>query len=423
MNISHRNCGCVAAVLAFALAAFAQSDLLPEILLLSKIKRQARQDLTRIPNFTCLETIERTSRNSVSKPFSPVDVILVEVAHAGDRELFAWPGASRFENPNLGAMISSGLISNGEFVSHARTVFLGDYGVVRYAGMEEVRGRQAARYDYETSAAFSGYTVHNAGREAVVGVKGSFWGDSISFDLLRLTAIATNISADVGVRRVFTEVDYSRNRIGTGDYLLPQAATVEIDLDTGLEQRNRIEFTHCRQYSSESVLSFNDPDVELARGPVSPTPGRIVEVVLPPDLMVAVVLETPIHLDRARIGEDISAVLDSDLSRKGHPIAPKGAVISGRVRMVQREKSGYTMGLEFTDLSFAKGHARFVAKLINVDSRYAQSEFAQEPTRSSGIQLDLPMALPGVATFFVPARITELPKGMIMQWKTMAVGK
>jgi hypothetical protein len=406
-----------------AVSAAAQSDLPPEILLLSKIKRQARQDLIRIPNFTCLETIERTSRNSESKPFSAVDVILVEVAHAGDRELFAWPGASRFENPDLGTMISSGLISNGEFVGHARSVFLGDYGIVRYAGMEEVRGRPAARYDYETSAAFSGYTVHNAGRDAVVGVKGSFWADSTNFGLLRLTAIATGISADVGIRRVATAVDYSRNRIGTGDYLLPQAAMVETDLDTGLEQRNRIEFTHCRQYSTESVLSFNDPDVELARGPVSPPPGRIVEVMLPPDLMVTVGLETPIHLDRARIGEDISAVLDSDLKQKGRTIAPKGAVISGRVRLVQREKSGYTVGLEFTDLSFERGHSRFFAKIVNVDSRYAQGDVAAEPAKSSGFQLDLPMALPGVATFFVPDRVAELPKGMLMQWRTMAVGK
>jgi hypothetical protein len=421
MTITRRSW--VWAVPVFAIAAFAQSDLPPEILLLSKIKRQARQDLKRIPNFTCLETIERTSRNSESKPFSPVDVILVEVAHAGDRELFAWPGASRFENPNLGNMVSSGLISNGEFVSHARSVFLGDYGVVRYGGLEEVRGRPAARYDYETSAAFSGYTVHNAGREAVVGVKGSFWADSTNFGLLRLTAIATNIPAEVGIRRVFTGVDYSRNRIGTGDYMLPQAATVETELDTGLEQRNRIEFTHCRQYSTESVLSFSDPDMELARGPVSPMPGHIVETVLPPDLIVTVSLEAPIHLDRARIGEDISAVLDSDLRQKGPLIAPKGAVISGRVRLVQREKSGYTVGLEFTDLSFEKSHARFFAKLIHVDSRYAQHEAAPEPGHSSGIQLDLPMALPGVATFFVPNRITELPKGMLMQWKTMAVGK
>src|SRR5260370_26735062 len=150
----------------------AQSSGLPtEILLLSRIKRQAKQDLARVPNFTCLETIERTSRTSESKPFGAVDVVLVEVAHVGDRELFAWPGAARFDSPDLSPMIGSGMVSNGEFVSHARSVFVGDFGVIRYVGIEEVRGRPAARYDYEISTAFSGYTVHNAGRASVVGVK------------------------------------------------------------------------------------------------------------------------------------------------------------------------------------------------------------------------------------------------------------
>src|SRR5258706_1481889 len=140
MNIIRRNCGFVAAMLVFTSAAAAQSDLPPEILLLSKIKRQAKQDLTRIPNFTCLETIEGTSRSGESKPFSGGDVVLVEVAHVGDRELFAWPGSPRIENTGLGPMIGSGLVSSGEFLSHARSVFVGEYGVIHYVGVEEIRG-------------------------------------------------------------------------------------------------------------------------------------------------------------------------------------------------------------------------------------------------------------------------------------------
>src|SRR5260370_29470226 len=142
------------------------------------------------------------------------------------------------------------MVSNGDFVGHARSVFVGDFGVIRYAGIEEVRGRPAARYDYEISPAFSGYTVHNARRASKVGVKGSFWADSRTVDLLRLTAEGTAIPVDLGVRGVSTVIDYSRIRIGTSDYLLPQAATAQIALGTGLEQRNRIEFTHYRPYST-----------------------------------------------------------------------------------------------------------------------------------------------------------------------------
>ena len=400
-----------------AAIAAAQSALPPEVLLLSKVKRQAKHDLERIPNFTCIETIERSSRNAESKPFNTVDTVLIEVAHTGDREMFAWPGG-HFETADLGAMIGSGLVSNGEFLGHARSVFIGDLGTVRYHGREQVEGRQAARYDYAVTPSFSGYTIHNAGRQAVIGVRGSFWADAATFDLLRLTADGSDIPAELGVRHVTTVVDYSRVRIGSDYYLLPQSATVALASESGREERNRIEFTHCRQYATESVLTFADPDIEAAK-PAGNAAPRIVETFFPADSIVMLSLETPIDLEHDTVGREISARLESDVSHKGRVFAPKGALVSGRIRLLRREGAGYSVGLEFTDVTFDGGHANFLAKLASLDSRYAQAGTSVETSSSPGFQLELPMALAGVATFFIPDPVKVLPKGMRTQWRTV----
>lgn len=81
---------CMVACAALALAA--QSDLPPEILLLSKIRHRAVADLSHMPNFTCLETIERATRRYAWNEFSVQDVVQVEVAHVGSEELFSRPG-------------------------------------------------------------------------------------------------------------------------------------------------------------------------------------------------------------------------------------------------------------------------------------------------------------------------------------------
>ena len=395
---------------ALALPACAQSSLSPEVLLLSRIRSHATADLSHLPNFTCLETIERSTRNSPLKPFNVKDVVQVEVAYVGERELYAWPGASNFESRPLGDMIGSGMTSMGEYSAHARSVFMG-YAVIHYADEEEMGGHRAARYDYEISPAFSGYVVNVNGSSAIVGVRGAFWADTTTFDLLRLTVEGTDIPNQLGVRAMLTGIDYSRLRIGSGDFLLPRSSHVWMGHDTGIENRNRIEFTHCRQYATESVLSFEEPSKAGERPDARARQAP--EFTLPAGLTVSIRLEAPILILTAKVGDTISAALSSDLKHTGRLLAPKGALVSGRLRLLQKDGERLIVGVEFTDLAFGDSHARFFAKLMSADSRYTQRQATTY----------LPPELPGVGTFFIPAGVAQLPKGMPMEWKIVGLGK
>ena len=59
---------------------------------------------------------------SSRQPFKPLDVVQLEVAEFGARELFAWPGQTNFEDKD-GQIL--GLSSHGEFYAHLHTVMAG----------------------------------------------------------------------------------------------------------------------------------------------------------------------------------------------------------------------------------------------------------------------------------------------------------
>jgi len=95
-----------------------------EVVLLAHFKERMQQVLSLVPNYTCLETIQRSVRDRHAIAFSPLDIVLLEVSNLGDKERLAWPGARRFEEADLSSFASGGLLGSGIFALHARTVFL-----------------------------------------------------------------------------------------------------------------------------------------------------------------------------------------------------------------------------------------------------------------------------------------------------------
>src|SRR5262245_59103634 len=94
----------------------ARQDLPADILLLARIKAKAAENLKRLPNYTCTETVVRTRRRRESRKTEPVDTLRLEVALVDGREMFTWPGGGKFEEKNLGEMVGAGAaISNGNF--------------------------------------------------------------------------------------------------------------------------------------------------------------------------------------------------------------------------------------------------------------------------------------------------------------------
>jgi hypothetical protein len=424
-----------AIVLSGPLIAF-DPELPPELVLLAKIKRKASQDLSHVPSFTCLATFDRAERRDDAKPFMHVDTVRAEIAYVNGQELYAWPGSKSFDGGTFAQIVGAGLVGSGEFLSHARTVFVSDAGSIVYGGAEEYAGRPAVRYDFSISPLFSGYHITVPEGSATIGMKGSFWADRNSLDLLALIVRGTEIPARLGVRSIETQIDYQRVHVGrSSTILLPLSAVTTLAHDSGKTNRNQIEYTHCREYLAVSAVSFDRAGDDLK--PENQRPAADAEIILPALLVVNTRLRTPIDSATAVVGDAISAVVESDVRQKGKLVIPAGAILTGRVRVLQKDgPDRFIIGLEFTDLTFEDKHGRFIAELQHLDptggvqmlesNKLATNErtILSPDTPHGSIEIErrethIPPQLPGVATFFVlKTKRFELAAGLRMEWRT-----
>ena len=142
----------------------------------------------------------------------------------GNQEFYAWPGDSKFEEKNIGQLIPNGTIGSGDFALHAYAVFLSRGPTYTYAGETTRNGRRLIRFDYRVAEAESGYTLRVPPREAQVGYHGSFLVDRETLDLVRLEVAAADIPPDLGLTGAVDVMEYSRVRIGDGEYTLPASS-------------------------------------------------------------------------------------------------------------------------------------------------------------------------------------------------------
>ncbi|HTD43810.1 MAG TPA: hypothetical protein VK687_06495, partial [Bryobacteraceae bacterium] len=89
-------------------AAFAQ-DLPPEVLLLSRVRRHVQEELQRLPNISCLETVQREHKPARGK-VQPLDTVRLEVLNNGRKELFASPGDRKFSEQHPISYAGSGVL-------------------------------------------------------------------------------------------------------------------------------------------------------------------------------------------------------------------------------------------------------------------------------------------------------------------------
>jgi hypothetical protein len=131
-------------------------------------------------------------------------------------------------------------------------------------------------------------------------------------------------------------VNYARMGIGDYNVLLAQQADLHMLDDKGVEDFDRLEFTHCRAYSAESIIRFDgdqqDPPKALpaASAPIPPAPDHASQSV-PALLLITVQLTTSIS-DQDTVGTLIEGKVSYDVLRKGKILIPKGSTVRGRIR-------------------------------------------------------------------------------------------
>lgn len=400
----------------------AQSELSPDVLLLARIKAHMEQNLKRLPNYTCVETVERSRRRAPARKFELVDALRLEVAMIGRKELYSWYGESRFQERDLIDMVG-GAIGNGDFALHAYSVFLSSAPTYTYAGEGVLEGRRTIRYDYQVPLIRSGYRIRVPPREARVAYHGSFWVDAESLDLVRLDVIADQIPAELNLAEARTTIWYGRVPIGEQEFLLPRRSELVMTDLGGNENRNRIEFTQCRQFAGESHLSFGEPPPDLPR-----PAAQMREFELPAGITVELRLETPVDSESSFVGDPVRAVVARNVKKDGRLLIPKGALVTGRLTRLERlaaPASHYLVGFEFYAVEFDGARAPFRARLEQAGAATSRIPGSAlhlaylPPERRTLLLLIEPSGRrTGAALLLARAWRFQLPRGFTMLWNT-----
>jgi hypothetical protein len=393
-------------------AALMGQALAPETLLLARIKTHMSGVLSRQPNYTCVESIERSRRPARSKRFQLVDALRLEVAVVEGKELFAWPGEREFKERDLREIAPGGAIANGSFALHARSVFLSGTPSFTYRGEEELEGKKTARFDYTVPQFRSGYRIRVGDAEGTAGYYGSFWADVETLDLLRLDVFAQEIPPHVPLRASSDSMHYRRVPIGESTFLLPESSELSMIDAFGNESRNKVHFSRCRQYAGESVLSFDEapetaPEVKFVE------PLRI-----PANLTLDVELLTPVRFPGTSTGDEVEARVKKDAKRKGVVVVPKDARLLGNVSLLEKMNGGFAVAFTWREIKDGE-------RVAPVQLSLEEGGMIQAPRRSAMSQVYLlagPDAPPASRNhrnvFYVRKSTLDIPRGFPMLWRT-----
>lgn len=384
---------------------------------LARFQEKVRQDMSGIPNYTCLETIDRTHRMPRSRSFRPVDTVRLEVSNVDGKELFAFPGASHFEDRDVGALVAGGAMGTGMFALFAQNLFVAARGTRLYRGEQNLAGRAAVRYDFRLTKEESGLQIKINVVSEIVAAKGSFWFDPDSLDLLRMDMRGDAMPHALGLDEVIVRTQYARTHIGDADALLPAQSEMTLTRFSGESSRNIIDFSQCHAYISQSTISFAAPPASLD----VPKP-QVREVDLPAGLLVPIELETAIDSKTSSVGDPLHGRVVEDVRDQGALAIPRGAAILGHILKLNRAylSAPLAIGIEISDIEWEGVHARFRGELLDIDRESAGKHHPVTIHQDRSERVLISRQLPGAGVFFIDAGKIRIPPGFHMLWRTLA---
>jgi hypothetical protein len=333
----------------------------PPVQLMARAKERMQIVMGSQPNYTCLETIDRT-RKTPDLSASIEDTLRLEVALVDGSEMFAWPGSKEFQTKELRELMITGLFGNGNFGMYTNMLFAGDGPAFEPDGETKIRGRRAIRFRYRVPRPVSGYYLTVGQLSDRAGFHGFVFIDPETADALRVELVAEEIPPHLGVAAAESTVDFARVRISPDDepFLLPIESTLMLALDDATRGMNRTRFSACRKFVGESALILEDPAL------LQSAAGVIEEVRLAVGAEVELEFKSSIPLRTIAIGDEITAELKADLKEGKRIVVPKGAIAKGRIWALQRVPDSIEVLLRIHELSWPGAHATFRAEIARV---------------------------------------------------------
>ena len=341
MGLALRSCIVLLAVATAASTADSDGDEL-----FNKARAKVLDNTRRMPRYTCVETVSRSQYLPAANPsecqslvtmqrlvstrgsLMEHDKLRLDVAFIENGEIFSWAGANKFETNDVANLAGGGASGSGEFGSFLASVFGSAPDAIRYTGLSQ----NLAQFEYNVPLATSNYHFRAIGPPRTVEYRGTFLVNPADADLRQLVVEADQFTPADRVCRVRHVMDYTRVKIGSGEFLLPQVSTMDALYTNGVETLNETRYSGCREYVGESTIHFDDigaaSGTAASKAALQPLPSKV-------DLLIG--LSKPIQTDTAAAGDAVDGVLlrDATDSNLG-TIARVNDRVHGRILRLQQ---------------------------------------------------------------------------------------
>jgi len=390
-----------------------------EAVLVARVRVVMDEMLHRLPDYTCVETIERSAREPSETKYRMLDRVRVEVAYFKGSELYAWPGAPKLEERDLGEMVGgAGAIGTGDFALHLMATYRGAVPL-HFAGDDTLRGRIVLKFTQTVPVALSNYVVYAPPVKSVVGYEVTVWHDAQSLELLRFELLATEFPAAMPVRKTFKTIEYQDALVGGSEFRLPAATELTMVGENRLEARTRSTFAHCRQYLGESTITYGDPE------PAGPREAARTNAKLPAGVKVAVKLNRTIELSAAARGDLVEMSVSREVVHEGRTVLGKGTKIEARIKGVICQEEPYAncfVILKTETYADASRSGPFSARLETpgLETQLTQGGKGIRPEHRAGIPGEVAHAGHDEGILYVNTT-TRLPRGYPLIWRTLEV--
>jgi len=421
-------------VLAVAARAWAQTNdsSSPETTgLLEQIRERAIGDLASVPNYICVDSIDRSLSVPRERQFRRLDRVHLELAHIEGADRFAWLGDSTFQSRNPTAMLGYGASMGGEFADNRALIFKNTPTKISDGGRVTLDGRPALRYEYDDPRGALAVTNNNQFGHAAA--RGAFWVDPETLDLLQIDIEGYDIPSNLAVQSISDSTMYWRVLIGKRIVLLPHNSEFRLTHADGTVSRNTSVFSNCREYAAESALTFGSSPAPELLAPPSVENSRV-----EPGLQLQLVLDKTLDANRAAVGDPIRAHV---LEAAG--AVPRGARVYGRVNRIvnfddeiplartkqprptpkhkawERGHAGEVLiQIEFSQIEYRRTRAPFNARLIDLVSPPGERDAEILGFGYLDDDAIVKYDPPGTVSVYVSKGNPVLGRAVIMQWVT-----
>ena len=327
--------------------------------LATQITARMRDNLQRLPDYTCTETIERT-RQTLDGKILMEDTLHLEVGLIDNEEMFAWPGSDEFQG-GLHNLVTSGSFGSGAYGIYAKEVFLNeDRPTLRPQGRVNLDdldgGKELLKYGFTIPWNRNEFVMRVGKFSATPSFQGSIYVDPENLDLRRMNVILTDIPSELDIAIATDQVNYDRVKVGQERFLLPVSNVLTMANHRD-EVRNYVRFENCHKFEGESTISFGDPAL-LEDAEQEATPNEVVqEITIPSGAGLHIVIDTKIVLDETAVGDLVAGEVIDNVRVDGEDLIPKGAKVTGRVIRMDRWQQRYVLAIQLIDISWKGGHA------------------------------------------------------------------